>query len=249
MEILCIVQARMGSERLTGKVMKEVEGTPLIGHTLQRLSRSKYITKVVLATSENKENDVLVDYAESIGFDVFRGDEDNVLKRYKEASDKFKGDIIIRVTGDCPFIDPIIVDSVISTFLINDYDFVKLDVPDAFIRGFDTEVFSRESLELANKIVNEEKHFEGQDIERMFTEHVTYFMYTSQNIFSVYKIVSDSFYKKNYRLCVDTPSDFELIEKIATHFKDMHVCSKEIIKFLDKNKDIAEINKEVKQRM
>lgn len=145
MKMLCVVQARMGSERLPGKVIKPIMDKPMILYTLNRLNKSKYIDEIILATSiENKEQP-LVDIVEKEGFKIFRGEENNVLKRYKDTVDKFAGDIIIRVTGDCPLIDPTIVDNVITYFKMNNFDYIRLDVPNSFIRGFDVEIFWKES--------------------------------------------------------------------------------------------------------
>ncbi len=105
MKVLCVVQARMGSERLPGKVIKPIMDKPMILYILNRLNKSKYIDEIILATSIKNKEQPLVDIVEKEGFKVFRGEENNVLKRYKDTADKFGGDIIIRVTGDCPLID------------------------------------------------------------------------------------------------------------------------------------------------
>ena len=146
MKILCIVQARMGSERLPKKVIKPILGQPMIIYTLNRLKKSEYIDELALATTVEKRDDPLVNVVKREGYKIFRGDEDDVLKRFVDTYEKYGGDVIVRITGDCPLIDPIIVDNVITYFLFNDYDYVRLDVPDTFIRGFDVEVFSSETL-------------------------------------------------------------------------------------------------------
>lgn len=208
-KILCIVQARMGSSRLPGKVMKLLNGKPMITYTLEALKRSKYINQVILATSNKKQDDELANYVESLGIEVFRGDEDNVLKRYKLASDKYKGDIIVRVTGDCPLINPIICDNVITHYLMYDYDYVRLDVPNSFQRGFDTEVFSKEVLDKVDKIVEENEDSNS----KMYKEHVTYYIYSNEKNFKI-GIVSgkEDFYKnKHINLSVDTKEDFDRV--------------------------------------
>ncbi|HPL98333.1 MAG TPA: 3-deoxy-manno-octulosonate cytidylyltransferase, partial [Bacillota bacterium] len=137
MMITCIVQARMGSSRLPGKVLREVLGFPLILLTLKRLEKSREIDKLILATSDKISDNPLHEIVKGEGFEVFRGDEENVLKRYRDCVLEYGGDIVVRVTGDCPLIDPDIVDNVISHYKMYDYDYVRLDVPDTFIRGFD----------------------------------------------------------------------------------------------------------------
>ncbi|MGG7153324.1 cytidylyltransferase domain-containing protein [Clostridium neonatale] len=215
MKIICIVQARMGSERLPGKVMKEIDGQPMISYTLNSLKECRYIDEVILATSILKINDKLAEYAESIGFEVFRGSEDNVLERYKQVADKYEGDIIIRVTGDCPLINHIIVDNVITKFLMYDYDYVRLDVPDTFQRGFDTEVFSKRALDKVYSIACSEENINKEDYQ-MFREHVTYYIYNHRDEFKVGYVKGEGKYFENrdINLSVDMPEDFERVKNI-----------------------------------
>ena len=241
-KVLCIIQARMGSERLPGKVMKELGNKPMIEHTLCRVAGSDRVDQVVLATSDKESENVMVDYLTENGWCVFRGDENNVLKRYVDCEEAYKGDIIIRVTGDCPFIDSDIIDNVITYFLINDYDYVRLDVPDTFIRGFDIEIFTREAMLRVYEIT---KSIEG---DSPYKEHVTYYMYKHPEEFKIGYVKGSELYSKDYRLCVDTPEDFELVTTIYNHFNDEWVSAKEIVKFLDENPEIAKINQNVIQK-
>ena len=236
--ITCIVQARMGSQRLPGKVIKEVMGYPLILLNLKRLAKSRKIDNLILATSNKAEDDLLHEVVRAAGYKVFRGDEDNVLKRYGDCVMEHGGDIIVRVTGDCPFIDPDIVDNVISHYQIYNYDYIRLDVPDSFIRGFDVEVFSREALEKTFDMASEDRH----------KEHVTAFMYHHPELFSIGKVCGESLYNKDYRLCVDTIEDFTLVTRVFEHFNDVYVPARNVVQFLDNNPDIAAINKEVAQK-
>lgn len=250
-KITCIVQARMGSERLPGKVIKKVLDKPMIITVLDRLKKSKYIDDIVLATSISEKEEVLVDKCEQYNYKVFRGSEADVLERYKEAADiynKEKDGIIIRVTGDCPLIDAVILDNVVTNFICNDYDYVRLDVPETFVRGFDVEVFSKAALNKAYYAVHENyKGISKEEID-MYKEHVTLYMYRNPDRFKIGYVKGSSFYKKNYRLCVDTEDDFKLISEIYNHFKDEVVSSKDVIKFLDNNKELASINSDVKQK-
>jgi spore coat polysaccharide biosynthesis protein SpsF len=209
----------MGSERLPGKVMKEINGKPMISYTLNSLKKSKYIDEIVLATSTQKINDPLANYVEKINFNVFRGeDEDNVLERYKLASDQYNGDIIIRVTGDCPLIDPIIVDNVITKFLMYDYDYVRLDVPDTFQRGFDVEVFSKDALDRVYGKVCSKENIHNKEYAP-FREHVTYYIYNHQDEFKVGYVKGEGKYfeDRDVNLSVDDYGDFmrvgEILEK------------------------------------
>lgn len=240
MNIICIVQARMGSKRLPGKVIKPILNKPMVLYTLERLNRSKYIDRIILATSNRYIENPLVSIVKNSGFEVFLGDEADVLKRYKEASDKYKGDVIIRVTGDCPLIDWTIADNVISHFLMYNYDYVRLDVPDSFIRGFDVEVFSKSAIDRVYECT--------KDLDDMYREHVTLYMYRHPEQFNIGYVKGDSFYSKDYRLCVDTKEDFELVSNIYEYFKDEFVSAKEVVKYLDNNKDAAAINSVISQK-
>ncbi|KUO74793.1 MAG: 3-deoxy-manno-octulosonate cytidylyltransferase [Clostridia bacterium BRH_c25] len=236
--VTCIVQARMGSSRLKGKVLKEILGYPLILLNLKRLEKSKKIDKLILATSNKPEDDPLYEIVAAAGYKAFRGDEDNVLKRYRDCVLEYGGDTIVRVTGDCPLIDPDIVDNVISHYQMYDYDYVRLDVPDTFIRGFDAEVFSREALEKTFDLAAEDRH----------REHVTAYMYHHPELFSIGKVQGESLFSKDYRLCVDTAEDFTLVSKVFEYFKDIYIPAGDVVKFLDNNPGIAAINNEVKQK-
>ena len=241
MKVLCIVQARMGSERLPGKVLKPILDKPMIMYVLDRLKKSRYIDEIVLATSQQDEEKPLVEAVQKNGYQVFRGEENYVLKRYIDTYRKYGGDVIVRITGDCPLIDPQIVDHVISYYLAYDYDYVRLDVPETFIRGFDVEVFSSKALE---KVYEEVDKMDNES----YKEHVTLYMYRNQDKFKVGYVEGQELYNKNYRLCVDTKEDFEVVERIYGHFKDEYVLAKDVVMFLDENVEVARVNSEVIQR-
>lgn len=228
----------MGSSRLPGKVLKDILGYPLILLTLKRLEKSKEIDNLILATSDKSEDDLLYEKVKAAGYKVFRGDEGNVLKRYRDCVLEYGADVIVRVTGDCPLIDPDIVDNVISYYQMYDYDYVRLDVPDTFIRGFDVEVFSRKALKRTFELAREDR----------YKEHVTAYMYHHPKLFSIGKVCGEELFNKDYRLCVDTIEDFTLVSKVYEHFKDIYVPAGDAVKFLDDNPDIAVINNEVMQK-
>lgn len=242
MKILCIIQARMGSERLPGKVMKEIMGQPMIGYTVQRASTSKYINQIVVATSDKESDKPLVEYLKSQSIHIFTGDERNVLKRYVDAAEQYGGEVIIRLTGDCPLIDPVIIDQAVTYFLSNFYDYVRLDVPDTFIRGFDVEVFSRNAMKQVFELT------ETLDDNSPYKEHVTLYMYQHPDEFRVGVVKGGDLYNRNYRLCVDTKEDFELVCSVYSQFKDRYVSGKEIVAYLDRNPEIATINQEIMQK-
>ena len=242
MKVLCIVQARMGSERLPKKVIRPILDQAMIIYTLNRLKKAKYIDEIVLATTVEAADQPLVNIVKKQGYKVFRGDENNVLKRFVDTYKKYGGDIIIRVTGDCPLIDPIIVDNVIAYFMANNYDYVRLDVPETFIRGFDVEVFSAKTLLKVWEKVS------SLDNSHRYKEHVTLYIYENPDKFKIGFVRGNEFYNKDYRLSVDTLEDFKLVETIFNYFQDEYIEAKKVVKYLDQNPSIANINKDIQQK-
>lgn len=242
MKTVCIIQARMGSERLPGKVMKDIMGKPMITYTLDRVKKSKYIDEVILATSEKETEQPMVDYLKANQYIVFRGEENHVLKRYYDAASYYKADTVIRITGDCPLIDATIIDQVITYFNMNTYDYVRLNVPETFIRGFDVEIFSMKALERVYQIANQ---IEG---DSPYKEHVTLYMYQHPEEFQIGIVKGSEYYQKPYRLCVDTKEDYELVKTVYEHFKDRYISAKEVIAYLDSHLELAQMNQAIHQK-
>ena len=136
----------MNSSRLPGKVMMEVNGLPVITFLLNRLNLSKKIDRIVIATSNNSLDNLLFNYVKSLGFDCYRGDENNVLLRYKDCAKKYNASSVVRITGDCPLIDPKIVDLVINEFDKSDVDYCSNISPPSYPDGLDVEVFKSSVL-------------------------------------------------------------------------------------------------------
>jgi glutamate-1-semialdehyde 2,1-aminomutase len=206
MRIVAIIQARMGSVRFPGKVMKEVNGQPLIGFLLKRLSMSKKLDEIILATSEESSEGPLVDYVSELGFRVFQGSEKDVLKRYYDASKFAEADTVIRITGDCPLVDPDLVDHVINTYQKANVDFASIGKPATFPDGLDTAVFSFKALERSFLEATNQKH----------REHVTAYIHENES-FSRINIENDENLTSE-RWTVDEPEDFEVISNILQHF-------------------------------
>ena len=205
-KVIAIVQARVGSIRLPGKVLKEINGKSLIEILFHRLSQSKKIDKLILATSVNKENDTLANLVEKLGFDVFRGSENDVLGRYYNAAKKYNPETVVRITGDCPIIDPKLVDEIISLYEKENADYVSNTSPPTFPDGLDVEVFSFDSLKEANKKAKTSH-------ER---EHVTPFIRANKNLKNI-NLSNDTDLSKE-RWTVDDPEDLSVIENILNHF-------------------------------
>lgn len=242
-KFICLIQARMGSTRLPGKVMKYILDKPMIYYVVERVKQCKYIDQVVVVTTETLEDDDLVDYLITNEVNVYRGDTEDVLKRYLDAAQKYHGDIIVRITGDCPLIDPVLIDHIISYYLImGDFDYVHIDTNnDEFLHGIDVEVFTQSSLSRTMKEINSIEN------SAVYREHVTPYIRKHPEKFKIGVISGLDIYKRNYRLCVDTKEDFEVVRIIYNLFQDPYVSTSSVIKYLDKHPELVAINSEVQQ--
>ena len=230
MKIVAIIQARMGSTRLPGKVLKKIVGIPAIEILLLRLGRSELIDEICIATSHNIENDVLSNTVEKLGHRIIRGSENDVLERFWDAAEATSADVIVRITGDCPVIDPKLVDKVIKLFLSSNVDYVSNIDPPTFPDGLDVEVFGRSALKDAE--CNAQSKFDR--------EHVTPFIrngnFTKLNIKNVYDT-------SELRLTLDEPEDLKLLQKVFEWFQpDINFSFEKIEKLLLSNPRFIETN-------
>lgn len=239
MKTVMIVQARMTSTRLPGKVLKEVLGRPLLEYQIERLRRIKSADEIVIATTVNDTDQPIVDLCNRLAVHYYRGSEEDVLSRYYEAAVKYRADIVVRVTSDCPLIDPEVCDNAIGWFLQHwqEYDYLQLvQCP----RGLDTEVFSYKVL----------KECFNQANERPDREHVTTFIYRRHP--ERYRIKYLNFPQElsHYRWTVDTPEDFELvkriIEQIYTVKSDFNFV--DILDIMATKPELYYINSDIRQK-
>ena len=206
MKTVAIVQARMGSTRFPNKVMRPMAGTPMIGLLLGRLAASQRIDSIALATSDAPANEPMVDYVRGLGHLVYRGSENDVLDRYYQAAREAGADIVVRITGDCPLIDPVVVDAVIDVYEKQGVDYASNVSPPTFPDGLDTEVFSFKALETAWREARAQP-------ER---EHVTPFIRESGKFAQAnYSSGGDA---SGERWTVDEPEDFAVVQKVYEHF-------------------------------
>jgi spore coat polysaccharide biosynthesis protein SpsF len=238
-----IVQARMNSSRLPGKILKELCGLPMLYHIVERCRRSKKADRVIVATSVSSEDDAVVEFCKENGTDYFRGSEDDVLERYYQCARQFKSDVIVRICADNPFADPLIIDFCIERLQASDgADYIRNSSIKNIPPGINAEVFYFRALEHAYKNAKE-------PYER---EHVTpYIWENKQHEFKIgTSIVVSKAYEGNYRLTVDYPEDFEMIRKIykALYKPGMIIDVREAIIFLDKHPEIPQINAHRKQK-
>lgn len=233
--IIALVQARMSSSRLPGKILKQILGKPVIGYLFERLKRSQKIDKLVLATSTNPENDPLADYIQSLGFEVFRGSENNVLERYYLAAQEFKAEHVVRVTGDCPLIDPAIVDRFIAEFLKGQYDYGTLGP--SFAEGLDCEVMKFTALKECYQKATLASEF----------EHLTRYIHNHKEHFKMLQL-DNTEDDSGYRIVVDEPQDFEALKILIEDFYGrLHPTGtwSQIKAYLDQHPEITRINSQI----
>lgn len=205
-KVVAIVQARVGSTRLPRKVLRNIVGQPLISLLLKRLSRSVQIQQIVVATSDRPENQALVDLVQASGYACVLGSETDVLDRYLHAARATEADIVVRITGDCPLIDPKVVDQVITKFKEGTWDYASNVDPATYPDGLDTEVFTREALERAA-----EEAFESFD-----REHVTPYLRRHER-FHRTSVRHDEDCSA-LRWTVDEPADLDVVTSVFEHF-------------------------------
>lgn len=241
MKIGAIIQARMGSTRLPGKVMKRIEDRTVLEHVILRVNQSKLIDDIIIATTENENDMPIVMEALRCGVQVFKGSEDDVLLRYYCAAKENQLDVVVRITSDCPLVDPKVLDEIIAFYIVNKYSIVSNAGPDSssrtYPRGLDIEVFSFEKLQEAN---------ENAD-EKYQREHVTPYIYETEN--QVYFFKNDVDYSK-YRLTLDTIEDLELLTKVYHYLYhgEHNFYLKEIIALFERCSDLNMINAQVEQK-
>ena len=249
-KIVASIEARMTSSRLPGKVLKEMDGKPVLEILIDRLKRSKYINEIVIATTSNDADDRIEELGKELNVAVFRGSEDDVLGRVVGAVETLKGDIIVEITGDCPLMDPEVMDSVIEEYIENypEYDYVtNIGYVENEVReipiGMDIRVFTFKDLKYISEITDDPED----------REHVSlYFFRTGKNKYKLFNIKTPDKWKRNYsvRLALDTKEDFQFIEKIYTELNKINkeFGLEDILNFLDENKELLKINSEVIQK-
>ena len=241
MKVLAIVQARMGSTRLPGKVLKQVNGKALLEYQIERMERARNIDQMVISTSTRDVDDPIIELCKKMNVDTFRGSENDVLGRFYETSSYYKGEVIVRLTADCPLIDPDVIDRVISFFLDN-YPkilYVSNTRKRTYPRGMDTEVFSYQLLQDAYMNANM-----PHDLE-----HVTPFMIKRIDSSAVGQIVYSRDESK-HRWTVDTIEDFTLIEKILSELYPLkpEFTLEDVLALLNRNQAWTQINEKVEQK-
>lgn len=238
MEISIVIQARMGSSRLSGKVLMEMGETTTLDYVIQRCKEIRGVTNIIVATSTLKIDDAIEKWCQMNNVDCLRGSETDVLSRYVEVIKVYKPDYVMRVTADCPFLDYEMASEMIELIHENPVDVV--DVKGNLPRGIEVELISSKAL-----MVIEEKGTKSRH-----KEHVTYYAYEFPNEFTRIDYYSkSSLQKPSLRITLDTVEDYKLLSTVAKKFNNPIVNIDEVIVFLEKNPEIVRINSEVAQKV
>jgi glutamate-1-semialdehyde 2,1-aminomutase/spore coat polysaccharide biosynthesis protein SpsF len=235
-KVVALIQARMGSTRLPGKMLAPLLDKPLITWVIERAKKAKLVDAVVLATSQEEKNKVLINAARKSGIECFAGSENDVLDRFYQCAKKFKARNIVRITGDCPLIDPQIIDEVITLFKDNELDYACNVLPPTYPDGFDVEVFSFKSLERAWKEAK-------LPSER---EHVTPYIWKNQDLFKRMTLKNNEDLSK-IRLTVDEKEDLVVVENILKKigFDDFRLA--DVVRVIKDNPRLLEPNNKFKR--
>ena len=229
----CIIQARMGSNRLPGKVMELLdEKNPSLYYTVSQIRNVKKLDKIIVATTNTKEDDIIFDFTKKMNIECFRGNEDDVLDRYYQCAKEYDLDIIIRITADCPLIDPQIVNKALNEFEIGKIDYIQNLDPRTFPDGMDIEIFKFNILKEAWKNAD-------LSSER---EHVTPYFRNNEKKFNIKNFSHDKDLS-HYRWTLDYHEDLELIKIIVNDIIQRPILMKDVLSLFEKNPKLFEINK------
>lgn len=243
MKVVCLVQARVGSTRLPGKILKEICGKTILHHEIDRLKKCKEIDEIVIATTDKEDDDKIVNEAKKLSVKYFRGSENDVLSRFYYSAKENNADIIVRVTSDCPCIDFEILDKMLIYFKDKykekQIDYLSNTINRTYPRGYDIEIFTFSALE--KSYINAKKEYER--------EHVTPYIYDKTNNFLKLSFENKDDYS-NYRVTLDTIEDFIVIKNIFEnlYYKNPYFKLNDVVQYLNNNLHIVDINKHIEQK-
>jgi len=241
MKTVAIVEARMTSTRLPGKIILPILGKPMLELLIERLKRAKLLDQIVVATTRNASDDVVEKLTEHLGVGCFRGSEDDVLDRVLCAAHANEADVIVEITGDCPLIDPAVLDLVIQTYYKKSVDYVSNSLKRTYPIGLDNKVFSTAVLDKVARYTH----------DPVDHEHVSLYIYEHPEIFSLFNVESDLPEKYwGIRLTVDTQEDFRLIVAIYELLYPQNPAFGlwDIMNLLEERKDLLNLNRKIQQK-
>jgi spore coat polysaccharide biosynthesis protein SpsF len=256
-KVVAIIQGRMSSSRLPGKILADIAGQPMLSRVMIRTSRATTLDQIIFATTTDASDDPVAEYCDLAGLDYTRGSLFDVLDRYYQTASQFKADVVVRITADCPVIDPELIDNVVNTLLEDEYDFVCNRLPPPWNRtypiGLDVEACTYKALKKAWKDAKEPQH----------REHVMPYFYEGVQLSVVSRQLSEGISTKgfkvallnhitdfgDYRWTVDTPEDLEFMREVYKRFDGRDDFTwKEVLDLVHDNPELAKINANVQHK-
>ncbi len=238
MRIVVIIQARMGSTRLPGKVMKDLRGQTVLARVVARVRRAREVGEVVIATTHRPEDDVIVEECRRLAVRVFRGEVNDVLDRYYQAAKQEGAEAIVRITSDCPLIEPVVTDATIRAFLERRPDYASNVLRRTYPRGLDTEIMTWEALARSWR----------QAKEPYQREHVTPYIYENPDQFTLHSVQGETDYS-GHRWTVDEPEDLAFLRAVYEGLEDDDCFSwEDVLALLEREPGLMELNRHVSQK-
>lgn len=234
LNISAIIQARIGSTRLPGKVLMKLNEDTVLSLLLKQLKHSKFLDKKIIATTNNPKDDVIEKFTTSNNIKLFRGDSDNVLDRYYQCAKRFSLTHIVRITADNPLIDPDIIDQAIKKYSTFKYDYLTNSIDRTFPNGTEVEIFSFDALEIAWK-------YAKKISER---EHVTPYFYNNPKKFKIHHFKQEKNQSK-FRYTIDRKEDYALVVEILSRIKKRPIRTSDIIDLLTTNPQLLKLNSHI----
>jgi spore coat polysaccharide biosynthesis protein SpsF len=238
MKVVAIIQARMGSTRLPGKVLKDIGGQSMLARVVRRVQRATLLDLVVVATTVESSDDVIVAECRHLGVAVFRGDEKDVLGRYHQAAKEYGAEVIVRITADCPLIDPEVVDRVVRAFFDEQPDCASNTLVRTYPRGLGFSVITMAALTRAYQEAHEPHH----------RTHVPLYIHQNPDSFRLLAVTGQTDYS-HHRWTVDTPEDLAFVQEIYARFGNSDTFGwRDVLAILDREPELMELNCHVEQK-
>lgn len=237
MKTIIIIQARMGSSRLPGKIIKPLGGHSILTYVVSRCEKIQGVEEVIIATSSLPQDDIVEAWCRDNDVLCYRGSEDDVLDRYVQAAKLYKPDYVIRVTADCPFVDYEMACEMVALMQKTRVDI--MDIVGELPRGLATEIISYHALQYIHEHGFESRH----------REHVTYYAYEYRDEFTrTSYIVPTNRRFSQLRITLDTEEDYALLSAVAQHFNNKYVSSADVVQYLLDHPEIAQLNAHIEQK-
>jgi spore coat polysaccharide biosynthesis protein SpsF len=239
MRVVTIIQARMGSTRLPGKVLLDLDGKTVLARVVERVRRSRTTaSQVIVATTSGAGDNPVVEECHRLGVETFRGSEDDVLDRYYQAASRADAEVVVRICSDCPLIDPELIDRTVEQFLASSVDYASNALDRTYPRGLDVEVLTYKALERC-----------WREAKLLYQRsHVTAYIYENPRLFGVLRVTGKVDHS-GHRWTLDTLDDYQFMQAVYERISDQdHFSWRDVLELLGREPELAELNRHVVQK-